>query len=257
MLRQIVHYYKPKQTLTLYDQSLHSFCRGVLYLNKYHTDQEVQKSHNFRKLALACMLFFMLSILVFSVPIVLAQIQASSAKLFTQAPAKTPKPDNVYSSNYLLDNVYQDNSDFTLYLPSINLESHVIAGVNAQNEDQYKPELMKGIAQASDSYLPGQGGPVFLFAHSTDSLAHIEQYNAKFYALKDVALGDTVRIHFRGKDYQYIVTGKTIINPDQLDVIRNSNAGLILSTCWPPGTSWQRILIFANPLGNPSPQTNW
>lgn len=138
-----------------------------------------------------------------------------------------------------------DNT-FKIFIPKINLESDIVPNVDTTSEDIYKQKLQYGVAHANGSYFPGQKGPVFLFAHSTDTIARILEYNAKFFDVNKLEAGDSVQVHFRGKDYQYIITKKEIINPDDLELIRNSNANLILQTCWPLGTDWQRLVLYAD-----------
>ena len=138
------------------------------------------------------------------------------------------------------------SDEFFLDIPKINLTSNIIPNVDSSNESIYLEKLKDGVAHAKDSYFPGDNGPVVLFSHSTDTLARIIQYNAKFYALKDLEVGDEIMINFKGQIYTYRVTDKQIINPDQLDLIRQTSAKLILTTCWPPGTDWQRIVVFAD-----------
>ncbi|MBI2597554.1 sortase [Candidatus Daviesbacteria bacterium] len=138
------------------------------------------------------------------------------------------------------------NDEFFLGIPKINLTANIIPNVDSTNEPIYLEKLKQGIAHAKDSYFPGDDGPVVLFSHSTDTIARIVQYNAKFYALKDLETGDEITINFKGQKYTYRVTEKKIISPEQLDVIRQTSAKLTLTTCWPPGTSWQRLVIFAD-----------
>lgn len=142
------------------------------------------------------------------------------------------------------------NDEFFLEIPKINLTSTIIPNVDSANESVYLEKLKEGVAHAKDSYFPGDNGPVVLFSHSTDTLARIVQYNAKFYALKDLEIGDEITIRFKRKIYTYRVTEKRIINPDELETIRQTSAKLILTTCWPPGTDWQRIVVFSDLSNN-------
>lgn len=142
------------------------------------------------------------------------------------------------------------NDEFFLEIPKINLTSTIIPNVDSSNESVYLEKLKEGVAHAKDSYFPGDSGPIVLFSHSTDTLARIVQYNAKFYGLKDMDIGDEITIHFKGQIYTYRVTDKRIINPDELETIRQTSAKLILTTCWPPGTDWQRIVVFSDLSNN-------
>lgn len=160
----------------------------------------------------------------------LAEERAAQLKLYEIDPAKEQAA----------------TKDFKLFIPKIGLDSDISPSVNLDNEEDYKRELLTtGIAHAKGSYFPGQKGSVFLFAHSTDTIFNIARFNAKFFSLGELENGDEIRITYRGKDYKYAVSGKQIIEPDQVDLIRNSGNALILMTCTPPGTDWQRLVIFA------------
>lgn len=157
------------------------------------------------------------------------------------------KDPNVYSENFILANELENKSkEFVLTIPKIDVVSDVIPNVDSTNEAVYREKLLEGIAHANGSYLPGQNGPVFLFSHSTDTLFNVEQLNAKFFALKDLEAGDSITINYRGSVYKYVVKEKKVINPDELNAIRDSKSDLILSTCFPPGTDWMRLIIFAD-----------
>lgn len=142
-----------------------------------------------------------------------------------------------------------DLEDFYLSIPKINLDSKVMANVDMNVESDYQAKLLEnGVAHAKGSYLPGEEGPVVLFAHSTDRVDHIVTYNAKFFAAKDLAAGDEIVVQFDHKVHRYQVVGQQVIDPNDLEVIRSSDADLILLTCYPPGTSWKRLLIFAKEI---------
>ncbi len=135
--------------------------------------------------------------------------------------------------------------NFSITIPKIGITSDVIPNVDPSSPDDYNEKLMRGVAHAKGSYLPGQQGTIFLFSHSTDSPVNILQYNAKFYAAKDLDFGDEIIIDYHGKSYKYIVENKLITEANDIETIRNSGADLILQTCWPPGTDWNRLLILA------------
>lgn len=240
-MRATIKYYQPGSFVTLYDFRKQSYCKGILYL----TSTSVRPNYFLQTLGI-----FLLFIAVFSITTTLLPIiegLLSLSNFYTNSTAKSkfiPKDPYVYSGNFILSNEFTNN-EFKITIPKINLVSNVIISVDSSNESSYKEELKKGVAHANGSYLPGENGPVFLFSHSTDTVFNVEQYNAKFFALKDLVQGDEVVINFRGKQYKYLVSKKQIINPSELEVIRESNSDLILSTCFPPGTNWQRLIIFA------------
>lgn len=143
------------------------------------------------------------------------------------------------------------DTDFSILIPKIGASAKVFPNVDVSNQDLYLPILMQGVAHAAGTVFPGMNGNVYLFAHSTDNFWDVGRYNAVFYLLKDLAKGDEVVIFYQGKRYNYIVTGSKIVNSsDVTDLVNSQNQDkqqLILQTCWPPGTTFQRLLVFASP----------
>ena len=88
-----------------------------------------------------------------------------------------------------------------------------------------------------------------MFAHSTDSPINIIRYNAIFYLLRELDRGDEIEVYFAGVKHRYIVTDKKIVEPTDVQYLTPTNneskEQLILQTCWPPGTTLKRLLIFA------------
>lgn len=143
------------------------------------------------------------------------------------------------------------DSYFSLVIPKINASSSVIANVDASDEAAYVEALKQGVAHAAGTYFPGQGDTVFLFAHSTDSPVNIARYNAVFYLLRKLEPGDEITVFFADKKYKYRVTEKVNTSADDVSWLEAGNSEgerLILQTCDPPGTTWRRLLIIAEPV---------
>jgi len=143
--------------------------------------------------------------------------------------------------------------EFRITISKIDLSSDITPNVDLADEKVYKQKLLHetGVAHALGSYFPGENGPIYLFAHSTDTLANIPLFNAKFYSLQNLELEDEIEIAYHGKNYKYAIKSKQIIKPEDISIIQSTNYKLILQTCWPPGTDWQRLIIFADPVDNP------
>jgi len=169
----------------------------------------------------------------------IVQVHPTSAGESFQALAKAP---NVQ----ILQPV---NTDFSVIIPKIGVNSPVIANINPYDDNQYQKALKEGAAHAAGTYLPGQGGTVYIFAHSTDYLWNVPHFNAIFYLLKEVNSGDEVDIVYQGKRYIYKVTNKVIVSASSISYLRPKGEGeeLVLQTCYPPGTTLQRLLVFAKP----------
>ena len=143
------------------------------------------------------------------------------------------------------------DTSFSILIPKIGASAKVFPNVDISNQDVYLPILMKGVAHAAGTVFPGMNGNVYLFAHSTDNFWDVGRYNAVFYLLKDLNKGDEIVIFYQNKRYNYIVTGSKIVDPSDVSYLVNSQnqdkQQLILQTCWPPGTTLQRLLVFASP----------
>jgi sortase A len=137
--------------------------------------------------------------------------------------------------------------NFSIVIPKIAANAKILANVDSTDEKIYLPALQKGVAHAQGTAFPGEGGHVFLFAHSTDYFWNVGAYNAVFYLLGKLEKGDEVNIFYKGQRYVYKVIDKKIVDPKQVEYLtRKSNKEfLTLQTCWPPGTTLKRLLVFA------------
>lgn len=139
--------------------------------------------------------------------------------------------------------------NFSIVIPKIGANAKVLSNVDPSDERIYLEALKKGVAHAAGTSFPGEGSHIFLFAHSTDYFWNVGLYNAVFYLLYKLEKGDEIDLFYQGKRYVYQVIGKNIVNPSQVEYLtRKSNKEfLTLQTCWPPGTTLQRLLVFAVP----------
>ncbi|MDZ4229320.1 MAG: sortase, partial [Patescibacteria group bacterium] len=123
--------------------------------------------------------------------------------------------------------------------------------VNPANPEIYQEVLRQegGVAHAAGSAVPNEDGVVYIFGHSTDSNFNVARFNAVFYLLRKLEADDLVIVYYQGKDYRYRVKYKKVVNPDDLSDITDvsSPRRLVLQTCWPPGTTWKRLLVVAEP----------
>lgn len=140
---------------------------------------------------------------------------------------------------------------FGLVIPKIGANSTVIPNVDSSNEKEFLPILYQGIAHAKGTVFPGIPGNIYLFAHSSDNFWDVGRYNAVFYLLKDLTKGDDVVVFFENKRHNYVVSESVIVEgSDVSELVKSQEVGeerLILQTCWPPGTTWKRLLVIARP----------
>lgn len=143
------------------------------------------------------------------------------------------------------------DTDFSIVIPRIGANAEVFPNIDPEKPDEFLPILQKGIAHAKGTVFPGMKGNIYMFAHSTDNFWNVGRYNALFYLLKDVQIGDDVDVFFENVRYSYIVTDSKVVDGEDVSYIRDSQnqseETLILQTCWPPGTTWKRLLLIAKP----------
>jgi sortase A len=140
------------------------------------------------------------------------------------------------------------NPAFAVYIPKIGAKANITPNVDANNETQYREALSQGVAHAAGTYFPGQGKTIYLFAHSTDAPWNVARYNAVFYLLKDMSIGDKITVFFADKIYNYRVIARQITAANDTSWLSGGSAErLVLQTCYPPGTTQKRLLIIAEP----------
>lgn len=145
----------------------------------------------------------------------------------------------------------QQSDEFFIQIPKILAFSKVIENVSPFDQAEYLKVLKQNlIAHSKNSDSPGSGigKMTYVFAHS--SIREIEDVrnNSVFYLLGELELNDDIFIKYHGQEYKYRVYDKKVVKPNQVEFLnyRDENKELlILQTCWPIGTDWNRLLIFA------------
>lgn len=140
------------------------------------------------------------------------------------------------------------NTEFSIVVPKIGINSNVIAGVNPLKPAEYNKALQDGVAHANTSYLPDQAGTTYLFSHSTNYEWFVKDLNAVFYHLKNLEEGDVIVIFYKGTRYTYKYRSQQVVSPKEISYLvpQTGKKQLILQTCWPPGSVAERMLIFAD-----------
>jgi len=141
-------------------------------------------------------------------------------------------------------------NDFYLIIERLNLKSQVIPNVDSTKKEEYEKALKKGLVHAKNSSLPGQNKLVYIFGHSTTYPWLTENVNTLLFQLETLVDGDRIIILFNKKPYLYQVYQKAIVSPYETEIIKEKKAKdvLVLQTCYPTGTDWLRLLIFAKPV---------
>lgn len=143
------------------------------------------------------------------------------------------------------------NSQFSIVIPKIGASVKVTPNIDPANPEEFLPVLKEGVAHAKGTVFPGMIGNTYLFAHSANNWWEAGQYNAVFYLLKDLTIGDEVIVFFEDRRYDYVVSESFLTEPDDVSLLtgaqQDKREQLILQTCWPPGTPLKRQIVVATP----------
>lgn len=141
-----------------------------------------------------------------------------------------------------------EDPEFSIVVPKIGANARIISNVDSSDEKVYLEDLNKGVAHALGTAFPGEGGHIFLFAHSTDYFWNVGTYNAIFYLLYKLENGDEVNIFYKNKRHVYKIIGRQIVDPSEVEYLtrKTNKEFLTLQTCWPPGTTLKRLIVFAS-----------
>ncbi len=111
------------------------------------------------------------------------------------------------------------------------------------SQKELNSALDQGVVVYPGSALPGQNGEVFLTGHSSVFPWNKTPYGQIFTLLDKLEAGDTVSLVYGNRQYDYRITGKEILPPNQVKITGNTEPRLTLFTCWPIGTALKRLLV--------------
>jgi LPXTG-site transpeptidase (sortase) family protein len=150
----------------------------------------------------------------------------------------------VFNPNYEI--IIPADNEFSIIVPKIGANAKVIEDVDPYNSREYQLSLTKGVAHAKGSSTPERNGNTFLFAHSSDNFYNANRYNSVFYLLHRLEEGDEFYLVHKGILHKYLVDGKQIADAAQIQYLQEDfgRGRATLMTCWPPGTTINRLLIF-------------
>jgi sortase A len=124
-------------------------------------------------------------------------------------------------------------------IPKIGVDITISEGTVA------KTALNAGAWRIPNTSKPGVGNTV-LAAHR---YLHKPPRKDTFFNLDKMAVGDEFQVHWNGQPKNYAVTEVRIVNPDQLEILNNTDHEQItLMTCTPLYTSKQRLLVIGRPV---------
>lgn len=129
-------------------------------------------------------------------------------------------------------------------IPLVNVEHHDADSSNEWHKIFMK-ELENGIIKYPGSANPGEPGNSFIFGHSSNFPWAKGNYNDVFALLNELEAGDEIIVYFKQKKLVYVVKEKIIVKPGHVSSLGGdtNNKQLTLMTCWPLGTTLNRLLV--------------
>ncbi len=131
-------------------------------------------------------------------------------------------------------------------IPKINMDAIVIEGAS-------RKDLSEGPGHMKETAMPGESGNAVITGHRDTFFRHIYE----------LVKGDQIQVRRNGRVFTYEVTGKRVVEPDDLSVIKQTaDPRLTLITCYPTyyiGPAPQRLVVFSklvdsSDYGQPSKQ---
>jgi sortase A len=117
-------------------------------------------------------------------------------------------------------------------VPKIGLDAIVVEGASRR-------DLSEGPGHMKETAMPGETGNAVITAHRDTFFRHIYE----------LVKGDRIQVRRSGRVFTYEVTGKKIVMPDDVSVIRQTpDPQLTLITCYPVyyiGPAPKRLVVFS------------
>lgn len=179
-------------------------------------------------------LFAFVGLSLIFIPVARQEVRYQFKELLNIPPPKDMKP---------------KDTNFGIVIPKIEANAKVFANTSTGNEKEYQAVLAKGVAHARGTDFPGGKDNIYLFAHSTGEFVNLSSFNAVFYLLHKLESNDEIVLYYNNRRYNYYVYDKKIVEVSDVEYLtkKYDSTNLTLQTCWPPGTTLKRLLVFAKP----------
>lgn len=125
-------------------------------------------------------------------------------------------------------------------IPKIGVSRYIVEGVGVA-------DLKKAPGHYPTTPAPGNVGNAAIAGHRTT-------YGQPFYRLNELEPGDEILVQTLQGEFTYVVDGKTVVRPNQVEVLEQTEeARLTLTTCEPRFSARRRLIITALLQDDPVP----
>lgn len=152
-------------------------------------------------------------------------------------------PDS-FSSLPLSPKTNYNASPNSIYIAKINVRAPIVSSSGVK-QTELNAALNQGVVLYPGSVLPGQSGETVLTGHSSVFPWNKTSYGQVFALLDKVEKGDIISIVYDNYQYDYQVTNKIVLLPNQVRTSPTLEQKLLISTCWPIGTALKRLVVYA------------
>lgn len=153
------------------------------------------------------------------------EMYATQRKLALEWQRQNARPESIPSSD--------GDALVRLTIATINLDAVIVEGTSRKS-------LRLGPGHMEDSALPGFSGNSVIVAHRDTFFRHLDRLQE----------GDEIDLRRPGEVYRFEVTGRRVVEPTDLSVLRPSpSAQLTLITCYPThyvGPAPKRLVVVAH-----------
>lgn len=138
-------------------------------------------------------------------------------------------------------------------IAKINISAPMLWSKSADENSQLE-DLKSGVAHFPKTAAPGQPGNMIVSGHSSNYVWVKGDYNYIFKDLNNLEKGDVITIKTIQQNgrviiFHYSVADKFVATPDDHRIFENTqDPTLTLSTCWPLGTNFRRLIVKADLL---------
>lgn len=127
-------------------------------------------------------------------------------------------------------------SDNRLVIPSIGVDMPILEGPTQKTLDR------GGIWHIPNTSNPARGGNMVLSGHRWQ---YLPPSSTTLYLLDKVKNDQPVIVYWHGQEYDYIISGREIVNPNRVDILNNTpDPRLTIFTCTPLFSTKQRLVLY-------------
>lgn len=121
-------------------------------------------------------------------------------------------------------------------IPSIGIDMQIFDGPTEKTLDR------GGIWHIPNTSNPAQGGNTVLSGHRWQ---YLPPSNSTLYLLDKVKIGEPVIVYWQGKEYDYRISGREVVDPNRVGILDNTpSPRLTIFTCTPLYSTKQRLVLY-------------